>query len=214
MWTHHRPSITWFCWHVVCYVTDKTENVLYLHRGQFCAWKQNYKLSKLANLPKICASFGNAILSLSYWWIIWKLSFCCFPSPELISRPYIHVESSSVLELTENFILNCSHDNGTRTTYRWFKGGKPLRNETRFLLSPDQKLLTITRVLQADDDIYSCTVENPVGNMTSLPTRLAVYSRFCSYCTCSCSAHFIWCRLMQTWASQVSQNAFHIKQQQ
>lgn len=87
------------------------------------------------------------------------------------------MESSSVLELSENVILNCSHDNGTRTTYKWFKGGKPLTNVTRFVLSPDQKLLTITRVLMADDDIYSCTVENPVGNMTSLPIRLTVYSK-------------------------------------
>lgn len=96
--------------------------------------------------------------------------------PEAISRPYIHMESSSVLELSENVILNCSHDNGTRTTYKWFKGGKPLANMTRFVLSPDNKLLTITRVLMADDDVYSCSVENPVGNMTSLPLRLSVYS--------------------------------------
>lgn len=86
------------------------------------------------------------------------------------------MEASSVLELSENVVLNCSHDNGTRTSYRWFKGGKPQTNETRFVLSPDQKLLTITRVLMVDDDIYSCAVENPVGNMSSLPIRLTVYS--------------------------------------
>lgn len=88
------------------------------------------------------------------------------------------MESSSVLELSENVVLNCSHENGTRTTYRWFKGGKPLTNESRFLLSPDRKLLTITRVLMADEDIYSCTVENPVNNMTSTPIRLTVYSEW------------------------------------
>ncbi|MEQ2208414.1 hypothetical protein XENOCAPTIV_029347 [Xenoophorus captivus] len=55
-------------------------------------------------------------------------------------------------------------------------GGKPLANETRFVLSPYQKWLTITRVLMADEDIYSCSVENPLGNMTSLPIRLAVYN--------------------------------------
>ncbi|XP_041864425.1 hepatocyte cell adhesion molecule-like [Melanotaenia boesemani] len=100
---------------------------------------------------------------------------------EPISRPYIHMESSSVLELSDHVILNCSHDNGTKTTYRWFKGGKPLSNQTRFLMSPDQQLLTITRVLMADDDMYSCLVENPVGNMTSLPIRLAVYRRSSLY---------------------------------
>lgn len=87
------------------------------------------------------------------------------------------MESSSVLELSENVVLNCSHDNGTRTAYRWFKGGKLLTNETRFVLSPDQKLLTIKRVVMADDDVYTCKVENPVGNMTSLPIRLTVYSK-------------------------------------
>uniref|UniRef100_A0A1A8HHH3 Hepatic and glial cell adhesion molecule n=3 Tax=Nothobranchius korthausae TaxID=1143690 RepID=A0A1A8HHH3_9TELE len=110
---------------------------------------------------------------------------------ELISRPYIHMEASSVLELSENFILNCSHDNGTRTTYRWFKGGKPLTNDTRFLLSPDQKLLTIMRVLMADDDIYSCTVENPVGSMTSLPVRLSVYRRSSLYIFLSTGGIFL-----------------------
>lgn len=96
--------------------------------------------------------------------------------PEPISKPYIHTESSSILELSENVVLNCSHENGTRPTYGWFRGGKPQSNETRFSLSPDKKLLTISRVLMADDDIYSCTVENPVGNVTSIPFRLTVYS--------------------------------------
>ncbi|KAM4727383.1 hepatic and glial cell adhesion molecule-like [Anableps anableps] len=110
---------------------------------------------------------------------------------EPVSKPYIHMEVSSVLELSENFILNCSHDNGTRTTYRWFKGGKPLSNETRFVLSPDQRWLTITRVLMADEDIYSCAVENPLGNMTSLPIRLAVYRRSSVYIMLSTGGIFI-----------------------
>ncbi|XP_041657648.1 hepatocyte cell adhesion molecule-like [Cheilinus undulatus] len=110
---------------------------------------------------------------------------------EFISRPYIHMEASSVLELSENVILNCSHDNGTKTTYRWFKGGKPLTNMTRFLISPDQKFLTITRVLMADDDIYSCSVENPVGNMTSLPLRLTVYRRSSLYIILSTGGIFL-----------------------
>ncbi|XP_059208430.1 hepatic and glial cell adhesion molecule-like [Centropristis striata] len=110
---------------------------------------------------------------------------------ESISRPYIDMESASVLELSQNVVLNCSHDNGTRTTYRWFKGGKPLTNVTRFVLSSDQKLLTITRVLMADDDIYSCTVENPVGNMTSLPMRLTVYRRSSLYIILSTGGIFL-----------------------
>uniref|UniRef100_H3CQA2 Hepatic and glial cell adhesion molecule n=1 Tax=Tetraodon nigroviridis TaxID=99883 RepID=H3CQA2_TETNG len=95
---------------------------------------------------------------------------------ESVSRPFVHTESSSVLELSENVVLNCSHENGTRTAYRWFKGGKPLTNDSRFLLSPDRKLLTITRVLMADEDVYSCSVENPVSSVTSRPVRLTVYS--------------------------------------
>ncbi|KAM9332815.1 LOW QUALITY PROTEIN: hepatic and glial cell adhesion molecule b [Pholidichthys leucotaenia] len=110
---------------------------------------------------------------------------------EHISRPYIHMGSSSVLELSENIILNCSHDNGTRTTYRWFKGGKLLTNETRFVLSSDQKILTITRVLMADDDVYSCTVANPVGNMTSSPIRLTVYKRSSLYIILSTGGIFL-----------------------
>lgn len=85
--------------------------------------------------------------------------------------------TSAVLELTENFTLNCTHETGTKTTYGWAKGGHPLLNETRLLLSPDQKVLTITRVQMVDDDIYSCMVENPISSMRSLPVRLTVYSK-------------------------------------
>lgn len=97
---------------------------------------------------------------------------------EPISRPYVQVESSTVLELTEHFTLNCSHDTGTKTVYSWFKGDKLLfSNESRLVLSPDQKVLTIVRVLMVDDDIYSCHVENPIGTMKSMPIKLTVYSR-------------------------------------
>ncbi|CAB1352289.1 unnamed protein product [Coregonus sp. 'balchen'] len=96
---------------------------------------------------------------------------------EPISRPYVHMEASSVLELSERFTLNCSHDNGTNAKYSWQKGGKPLTNETRLQLSPDQKLLTIVRVLMVDDDIYGCVVENPIGSMKSLPIKLTIYIR-------------------------------------
>ncbi|XP_056141452.1 hepatic and glial cell adhesion molecule-like [Lampris incognitus] len=100
---------------------------------------------------------------------------------ESISRPYIQAEASSVLELSEQFTLNCSHNEGTRTTYSWLKGGKPLTNDTRLLWSPDQKLLTITRVLMTDDDVYICIVENPIGSMKSLPVKLTVYRRSSLY---------------------------------
>ncbi|XP_018976530.2 hepatocyte cell adhesion molecule-like isoform X1 [Cyprinus carpio] len=100
---------------------------------------------------------------------------------ELISKPHVHMVTSAVLELTENFTLNCTHETGTKTTYGWAKGGHPLLNETRLLLSPDQKVLTITRVQMVDDDIYSCMVENPISSMRSLPVRLTVYKRSSLY---------------------------------
>ncbi|XP_062392103.1 hepatic and glial cell adhesion molecule b [Sardina pilchardus] len=110
---------------------------------------------------------------------------------EPISRPYVHVESSTVLELTQQFMLNCSHDTGTKTIYSWFKGDKPLTNETRLVLSPDQKVLTITRVLMADDDIYSCLVENPLGSMKSMPIKLTVYKRSSLYIILSTGGIFL-----------------------
>ncbi|XP_078480874.1 hepatic and glial cell adhesion molecule, partial [Lampetra planeri] len=110
---------------------------------------------------------------------------------EPVSRPFILMESSSVLERSENVILNCSHANGTRTTYRWFKGGKVLTNETRFVVSPDQRFLTIPRVVMADDDVYSCTVLNPVSNMTSWPIRLTVYRRSSVYIILSTGSIFL-----------------------
>uniref|UniRef100_A0A8C9UID9 Hepatic and glial cell adhesion molecule n=1 Tax=Serinus canaria TaxID=9135 RepID=A0A8C9UID9_SERCA len=75
----------------------------------------------------------------------------------------------------EFFTLNCSHENGTKPTYTWLKDGRPLSNDSRLLLSPDQKILTITRVLMADDDVYSCLVENPISHGRSVPVKLTVY---------------------------------------
>ncbi len=51
-------------------------------------------------------------------------------------------------------------------------------NESRLLLSHDQKVLTISRVLMSDDDIYVCTVENPISSMKSIPVKLTVYSKW------------------------------------
>lgn len=93
-----------------------------------------------------------------------------------ISRPQVLVASTTVLELSEAFTLNCSHENGTKPSYTWLKDGKPLLNDSRMLLSPDQKVLTITRVLMEDDDLYSCIVENPISQGRSLPIKITVYS--------------------------------------
>lgn len=86
--------------------------------------------------------------------------------------------ASSVLEYSEYFNLHCSHDNGTKPIYGWLKGGKALTNDSRLLLSHDQKVLTIARVLMSDDDVYTCTVENPISSMKSVPVKLTVYSRW------------------------------------
>lgn len=94
-----------------------------------------------------------------------------------MSRPFVNLVASSVLELTEHFTLNCTHERGTKPIYGWLKGGKSLTNDSRLLLSHDQKVLTISRVLISDDDVYACTVENPISSMKSIPVRLTVYSR-------------------------------------
>lgn len=95
-----------------------------------------------------------------------------------VSRPYIQMMASSVLEYNEHFHLHCSHDNGTKPVYGWLKGGKVLSNDSRLQLSRDQKVLTITRVLMSDDDAYACTVHNPISSTRSAPVKLTVYSRW------------------------------------
>uniref|UniRef100_A0A8B9G605 Hepatic and glial cell adhesion molecule n=1 Tax=Amazona collaria TaxID=241587 RepID=A0A8B9G605_9PSIT len=85
------------------------------------------------------------------------------------------VDSKSKKDVHEFFTLNCSHENGTKPTYTWLKDGRPLSNDSRLLLSPDQKILTITRVLMADDDVYSCLVENPISHGRSIPVKITVY---------------------------------------
>ncbi|NWQ94059.1 HECAM protein, partial [Burhinus bistriatus] len=108
-----------------------------------------------------------------------------------ISKPQVLVASSTVLELSEFFTLNCSHENGTKPTYTWLKDGRPLNNDSRLLLSPDQKILTITRVLMADDDIYSCLVENPISHGRSVPVKLTVYRRSSLYIILSTGGIFL-----------------------
>ncbi|XP_076002435.1 hepatic and glial cell adhesion molecule a [Genypterus blacodes] len=108
-----------------------------------------------------------------------------------VSKPYIQMMASSVLEYSEHFHLHCSHDNGTKPVYGWLKGGKVLTNDTRLLLSHDQKVLTITRVLMSDDDIYTCTVENPISSVRSSPVKLTVYRRSSLYIILSTGGIFL-----------------------
>ncbi|NXH11142.1 HECAM protein, partial [Bucco capensis] len=108
-----------------------------------------------------------------------------------VSKPQVLVASSTVLELSEFFTLNCSHENGTKPTYTWLKDGRPLSNDSRLLLSPDQKILTITRVLMADDDVYSCLVENPISHGRSVPIKLTVYRRSSLYIILSTGGIFL-----------------------
>ncbi|XP_023421949.1 hepatic and glial cell adhesion molecule isoform X2 [Cavia porcellus] len=108
-----------------------------------------------------------------------------------ISRPQVLVASTTVLELSEDFTLNCSHENGTKPSYTWLKDGKPLLNDSRMLLSPDQKVLTITRVLMEDDDLYSCVVENPISQVRSLPIKITVYRRSSLYIILSTGGIFL-----------------------
>ncbi|XP_056138805.1 hepatic and glial cell adhesion molecule a [Lampris incognitus] len=108
-----------------------------------------------------------------------------------VSKPYVQMMASSVLEYSEYFHLHCSHDNGTKPIYSWLKGGKVLANDSRMLLSHDQKVLTISRVLMSDDDIYCCTVENPISNMKSIPVKLTVYRRSSLYIILSTGGIFL-----------------------
>ncbi|XP_038635171.1 hepatocyte cell adhesion molecule-like isoform X2 [Scyliorhinus canicula] len=98
-----------------------------------------------------------------------------------VTKPVVVLSSSTVLELSEYVTLNCSHENGTKPMYTWLKGGKLLDNDERFSLSSDQKTLTITRVHITDDDLYSCTVENPISSSRSTPVKLTVYRRSSLY---------------------------------
>ncbi|XP_038548214.1 hepatic and glial cell adhesion molecule a [Micropterus salmoides] len=108
-----------------------------------------------------------------------------------VSKPYVQMMASSVLEYSEYFHLHCSHDNGTKPIYSWQKGGKVLTNDSRLLLSHDQKVLTISRVLMSDDDIYGCTVENPISSMKSIPVKLTVYRRSSLYIILSTGGIFL-----------------------
>ncbi|XP_077579609.1 hepatic and glial cell adhesion molecule a [Stigmatopora nigra] len=108
-----------------------------------------------------------------------------------VSKPYIQMVASSVLEYSEHFHLHCSHDNGTKPTYAWLKGGKAQTNDSRLLLSHDQKVMTITRVLMSDDDVYTCTVENPISSMKSTPVKLTVYRRSSLYIILSTGGIFL-----------------------
>ncbi|XP_068601840.1 hepatic and glial cell adhesion molecule a [Brachionichthys hirsutus] len=108
-----------------------------------------------------------------------------------VSKPYIQMVASSVLEYSEYFNLHCSHDNGTKPVYGWLKGSKVLANDSRLLLSHDQKALTIARVVMSDDDIYACTVENPISSMRSVPVKLTVYRRSSLYIILSTGGIFL-----------------------
>ncbi|XP_069750577.1 hepatic and glial cell adhesion molecule-like [Narcine bancroftii] len=108
-----------------------------------------------------------------------------------VTKPVVVLSSSTVLERSEYITLNCSHENGTKPIYTWLKGGKPLENDERYSLSSDQKTLTISQVHVTDDDIYSCTVENPISSSRSMPVKLTVYRRSSLYIILTTGGIFI-----------------------
>ncbi|CAN2388120.1 Cell adhesion molecule [Pristimantis euphronides] len=108
-----------------------------------------------------------------------------------VSKPRVSVPSSTILELAENFTLSCAHDNGTKPLYTWLKAGKTLTNDSRILLSPDHRVMTITRVLMVDDDIYACLVENPISSGRSSPIKITVYRRSSLYIVLSTGGIFL-----------------------
>ncbi|XP_066462758.1 hepatic and glial cell adhesion molecule isoform X2 [Eleutherodactylus coqui] len=108
-----------------------------------------------------------------------------------VSKPRVSVPASTVLELTENFTLSCVHDNGTKPLYTWTKAGKTLTNDSRILLSPDHRVLTITRVIMSDDEIYTCLVENPISIGRSSPIKITVYRRSSLYIVLSTGGIFV-----------------------
>ncbi|XP_069803070.1 hepatic and glial cell adhesion molecule isoform X2 [Dendropsophus ebraccatus] len=108
-----------------------------------------------------------------------------------VSKPRVLVASSTVLELTENFTMSCVHDNGTKPLYTWLKAGKSLTNDSRILLSPDHRVMTITRVTMSDDDVYGCLVENPISSVRSSSIKITVYKRSSLYIVLSTGGIFL-----------------------
>ncbi|KAM4015998.1 hepatic and glial cell adhesion molecule isoform 2-T2 [Anomaloglossus baeobatrachus] len=108
-----------------------------------------------------------------------------------VSKPRVSVPSSTVLELTENLTMSCVHDNGTKPLYTWLKAGKTLINDSRILLSPNHQVVTITRVIMSDDEIYNCLVENPISSGRSSPIKITVYRRSSLYIVLSTGGIFL-----------------------
>ena len=118
-------------------------------------------------------------MSVSFWCYNPSTTYymSLLPSSVPVSKPFVQMIASSVLEYSEFFSIHCAHNEGTKPIYSWTKGDNVLTNDTRLLLSHDQKVLTIVRVLMADDDIYTCTVDNPISSTRSVPVKLTVYRR-------------------------------------
>ncbi|XP_059931364.1 hepatic and glial cell adhesion molecule a [Gadus macrocephalus] len=108
-----------------------------------------------------------------------------------VSKPFVQMIASSVLEYSEHFSIHCAHNEGTKPIYSWMKGDNILTNDTRLLLSHDQKVLTIVRVQMADDDVYTCMVDNPISSTKSVPVRLSVYRRSSLYIILSTGGIFL-----------------------
>ncbi|KAB1254913.1 Hepatocyte cell adhesion molecule [Camelus dromedarius] len=91
-----------------------------------------------------------------------------------ISRPQVQWLQPSA-GAQRGLHLNCSLRMAPRPATPGLKDGKPLLNDSG-ILSPDQKVLTITRVLMEDDDLYSWWWRTPSARATPPPVKITVYS--------------------------------------
>ncbi|XP_051890847.1 SLAM family member 8-like isoform X2 [Pristis pectinata] len=83
---------------------------------------------------------------------------------EPVSRPYITVQyTSKNCDLT----LTCSVTSGNPTSFRWWRGGESVRNDSTHHLWEHGETVEIHHTAEVEDVVYRCEARNPVSEVTA-----------------------------------------------
>jgi len=98
-------------------------------------------------------------------------------APEFISRP-----KSQTVDLTQVTTFECEAT-GYNVTYKWRCRSRSFPSKAT---GRNTNTLVIPDVRSSDDTIYTCTVSNKGGSVTSNPAKLTVTGMTNKYCMLAC----------------------------
>ncbi|XP_078277110.1 HEPACAM family member 2-like [Rhinoraja longicauda] len=92
------------------------------------------------------------------------MDVCKQATPEPVAGTHIHAQYITGIC---NFTLTCSVTSGDPTSFRWWRGGEALRNDSPHHLRGHGETVEVHHTEEVGDVVYKCEARNPVSEGTA-----------------------------------------------